>query len=133
MWIFRFPWRGQAGERRCTRWTTGPGSNPSGKFSQEWLTRVTVTYTMRRAAHSSGCARCGAIAGSSAIKYQSLSDWSGQGLSWDGDQTGQDTRETQDTEAGRSNSDGPISPEAGLPFPGGPVETGRQTDGGRPC
>jgi len=31
-----------------------------------------VTSTMRRAAHPSGCARCGAGAGCSAIKYQSL-------------------------------------------------------------
>ena len=40
------------------------------------LTRLnlqgTVTSTMRRAAHPSGCARCGAGAGCSAIKYQSL-------------------------------------------------------------
>ena len=46
--------------------------NPSGKCSQERLTRGTVTSTMRRAAHPSGCARCGAGAGCSAIKYQSL-------------------------------------------------------------
>ena len=45
--------------------------NPSGKCSQERLTRGTVTSTMRRAAHPSGCARCGAGAGCSAIKYQS--------------------------------------------------------------
>jgi len=37
------------------------------------VTRGTVTSTMRRAAHPSGCARCGAGAGCSAIKYQSLS------------------------------------------------------------
>jgi len=47
-------------------------SNPSGKCLQERLTRGTVTSTMRRAAHPSGCARCGAGAGSSAIKYQPL-------------------------------------------------------------
>jgi len=35
-------------------------SNPSGKSSQERLTQGTVTSTMRRAAHPSGCARCGA-------------------------------------------------------------------------
>ena len=35
-------------------------------------TRGTVTSTMRRAAHPSGCARCGAGAGYSAIRYQSL-------------------------------------------------------------
>ena len=46
--------------------------NPSGKCSQERLTRGTVTSTMRRAAHPSGRARCGAGAGCSAIKYQSL-------------------------------------------------------------
>ena len=46
--------------------------NPSGKCSQERLTRGTVTSTMRKAAHPSGCARCGAGAGCSAIKYQSL-------------------------------------------------------------
>ena len=43
----------------CWRWR----SNPSGKCSQERLTRGTVTSTMRRAAHPSGCARCGAGAG----------------------------------------------------------------------
>ena len=41
-------------------------------FSQERLARGTVTSTMRRAAHPSGCARCGAGAGCSAIKCQSL-------------------------------------------------------------
>jgi len=45
----------------------------SGKCSHERLTRGTVTSTMRRAAHLSVCARCGAGAGCSAIKYQSLS------------------------------------------------------------
>jgi len=39
---------------------------------QERLTRGTVTSTMRRAAHTSGCARCGAGAGCSAIQYQYL-------------------------------------------------------------
>jgi len=53
---------------RCRRWR----SNPSGKCSQERLTRGTVASTMRRAAHPSGCARCGAGAGCSAIKYQSI-------------------------------------------------------------
>ena len=48
-------------------------SSPSGKCSQERLTRGTVTSTRRRAAHSSECARCGAGAGCSAIKYQFLS------------------------------------------------------------
>ena len=52
----------------CWRWR----SNPSGKCSQERLTRGTVISTMRRAAHPSGCARCGAGAGSE-IQYQSLS------------------------------------------------------------
>jgi len=47
-------------------------SNPSGKCSQERLTRGTITSTMHRAAHLSGCARCGAGAGCSAIKYQFL-------------------------------------------------------------
>jgi len=46
----------------------------SGIGSQEWLTRGTVTSTMRRAAHLSGCARCGASAGCSAIKYKPLWD-----------------------------------------------------------
>ena len=53
----------------CRRWR----SNPSGKCSQERLTRGLVTSTMRRAAHPSGCARCGAGASFSAIKHQSLS------------------------------------------------------------
>ena len=47
-------------------------SNPSGKCSQERLTRGTVTSTMRKAAHPPGCARCVAGAGCSAIRYQSL-------------------------------------------------------------
>jgi len=51
----------------CMRWR----SNPSGKCSCKRLTRGTVTSTMRRAAHPSECARCGAGAGCSAIKYQS--------------------------------------------------------------
>ena len=38
---------------KCKRWR----SNPSGKCSQQRLTRGTVTSTMRRAAHPSGCAR----------------------------------------------------------------------------
>ena len=46
--------------------------NPCGKRSQERLTRGTVTSTMRKTAHPPGCARCGAGAGCSAIKYQSL-------------------------------------------------------------
>ena len=37
-----------------------------------WLTNGKVTSTMRRAAHPSGCTRCGAGAGRSAIRYQSL-------------------------------------------------------------
>ena len=51
--------------RRC-------GSNPPEKCSQEWLTWATVSFTMRRAAHPAGCARCGAGAGCSAIEYPSL-------------------------------------------------------------
>ena len=43
-------------------------SNQSGTCSQERLARGTVTSTMRRAAHPSGRARCGAGAGCSAIK-----------------------------------------------------------------
>ena len=48
-------------------------SNPSGKCSQERLTRGTLTSTMTKAANPPGGARCGAGAGCSAIKYQSLS------------------------------------------------------------
>jgi len=40
--------------RNRRRWR----SNPSGKCSQERLTRGTVTGTKCRAAHPSGCARC---------------------------------------------------------------------------
>ena len=47
-------------------------SHPFGRFSQERLTRGTVTSTMRWAAHPSGCARCGAGAGCSEIRYQSF-------------------------------------------------------------
>ena len=58
--------------RDCRRWR----SNPSGKGLQR-LTRDTVTDTMRKAARPSRCARCGAGAGCSAKKYQSLfRDWS---------------------------------------------------------
>ena len=42
-------------------------SDPSGKGSHERLTRGTVISTMRRAAHPSGSARCGAGAGCSAM------------------------------------------------------------------
>jgi len=41
-------------------------------FSQERLAWGTVTSTMRRAAHPSGCVRCGAGAGCSRKKHQSL-------------------------------------------------------------
>ena len=51
--------------------------NPSRKCSQERLTRGTVSSTMRRAAHPSICARCGAGAGFAAITYQSLF-WDGR-------------------------------------------------------
>ena len=47
-------------------------SNPYGKCSQERLTRGTITSTMHRAAHPSGCARCGAGASCSVLRYQSL-------------------------------------------------------------
>jgi len=60
-WCLRVGMRGR-------RWR----SNPSGKCSQERLTQGTVTSTMRRAAHPSGCARCGAGAGCSAIKCHPL-------------------------------------------------------------
>jgi len=43
-----------------------------GKSSQERRTRGTVSSAMRRAAHRSDCARCGAGAGCSAMKHQSL-------------------------------------------------------------
>ena len=42
------------------------------KYLQEQLTRGTVTSTMLRVAHPSGCARCGAGIVCSAINYQSL-------------------------------------------------------------
>ena len=48
------------------------GSNPSGNCSQERLTRGKVSSTIRREAHPSGCARCGAGAGCSAI-HENLS------------------------------------------------------------
>jgi len=57
--------------RQSWRWS----SNPSGKRLQERLTRGAVTSTMRMAtpaAHPSGCARCGAGAGCSPIRYLSL-------------------------------------------------------------
>ena len=66
IWSTRERWWCMTGAGR--RWR----SNPPGKCSQERLTRGTVTRTMRRAAHPSGCARCGAGAGCSAINYQSL-------------------------------------------------------------
>jgi len=53
-------------------------SNPSGKCSQERPTWGTVTSTMRKAAHPSGCARCGAGAGCSA-KITHLSPWGESG------------------------------------------------------
>jgi hypothetical protein len=50
-----------------------PRSKSTGKCSNERLTRATAISTMRRAARPSGRARCGAGAGCSAIKHQSLS------------------------------------------------------------
>ena len=43
-----------------------------GNCSQKRRTRSTVTSTIRSAAHLAGCARCGAGAGCSVIKYQSV-------------------------------------------------------------
>ena len=57
-------------EERCWRWR----SHPSGKCPQE-RTRGTVTSTMRKAAHPTGCARCGAGAGCLATRHQSLRDF----------------------------------------------------------
>ena len=62
-----------------TRWR----SNPSDKCSQERLTRGTVTSTIRRAAHPSGCARCGAGAGCTTMKCQSLTPCAPVNLSSD--------------------------------------------------
>jgi len=42
------------------------------EISQERLTRGTVTSKIRRAAHPSGCAKCGAGAGCSSTECQSL-------------------------------------------------------------
>ena len=53
---------------RRSRWR----SNPSGKCSHARLTRGTATSTMRRATRPSGRARCGAGAGCSVMKYQSI-------------------------------------------------------------
>ena len=53
--------------------------NPSGKCSQERLTRGTVTSTMRRAAHPSGWARCGVVAGCLAITKKTISASDGAG------------------------------------------------------
>jgi hypothetical protein len=44
-------------------------SNPHGKCSQERLAWGTVASTMHREAHPFGCARCGAGAGCSPMKY----------------------------------------------------------------
>jgi len=56
---------GRGGAPLCSRWR----SIPSGKCSQGRLTWGTLTSTMRRAAHPSGCARCSAGAGRSAIEW----------------------------------------------------------------
>ena len=55
--------KGSARGGNVMEWPSGPC---------ERLARVTVTSTMRRAAHPSGCARCGAGAGCSAIEYEYL-------------------------------------------------------------
>ena len=60
--------KGTRGRNMGRRWR----SNPSGKCLQEQLTRGTDTSTMRKAAHLSGCARCGAGSGCSAMTYRSL-------------------------------------------------------------
>jgi hypothetical protein len=62
------------GELTRRRWR----SNPSGKCSQERLTRGS---TVRRAAHPSGRARCGAGAGCPAIRYQCMAGPVGGGHS----------------------------------------------------
>ena len=54
---------GERSGSACPQRNLAGGGDPSGKRSQERLTRGTVTSTMRRAAHPSGCARCGAGAG----------------------------------------------------------------------
>ena len=48
------------------------GCTPCVTCSPKRLTQGTVTSTMHRAAHPSGCARFGAGAGCSTIRYQSL-------------------------------------------------------------
>ena len=58
----------------CSQIVKGSRSNPPGKCSLERLTRGTVTSTMHRVAHPSGCARCGVGAGCLAIIHQSLSE-----------------------------------------------------------
>ena len=57
---------------RCGR-DTAPTANRGGVgvFGAQSACRG-VQFTMRKAAHPPGCARCGAGAGCSAIKYQSL-------------------------------------------------------------
>ena len=52
-------------------------SNPSGKYSKERLTEGTVNSAMCKAENPPGCARCGAGACCSAIKYQSLTGGGG--------------------------------------------------------
>ena len=52
--------------------STSPGLEHVFVDKKERLTRGTVTSTMRRAAHPSGCARCGAGAGCSVIKNTNL-------------------------------------------------------------
>ena len=59
-------------------------STPFGKCSQERLTRGTVTSTMRKAAHPSGCARCGAGAGCSAMEKTNPASCTPQRSTWSG-------------------------------------------------
>ena len=70
VWIFQSLGHGLCVEREGLRIVVGGGDRIHPFFLQERLSRGTVASTMRRAAHPSGCARCGAGAGCSAIEYQ---------------------------------------------------------------
>ena len=71
-----FPGPAAEGATRFGSLAHGHAQAPlGGGCSQERLIRGTETSTMRRAAQPSRCARCGAGAGCSVIKYQSL--WGG--------------------------------------------------------
>jgi len=65
------PQRSALAQRTALQCSAALPQRPLPCGSSALYRSTTVTSTMRRAAHPSGCARCDAVAGCSAIEYQS--------------------------------------------------------------